>query len=481
MSEITNDFVTPFTIYSVLPDGTLPPSPDSLAEVWPMVSSLLSHQRTMLQDEHALQAQQRGMISDGCFLMASPYPDQTQDLCTRSWFHEYQFYYEFCSGQRQRYFWITGMLDRGYLLDTIWFPYHGVAVTNFPPSIDAAQLDRFCRTLVGTVSKPAWSMPPVALPRVAVIGFQHLMHMMWNQLPALDRLTDMVLPQSFSILVQCEPFGPTASLFPELASVMRPVRYEDMLAENARNSMVLGLGSWTITIGTQDRVRRVAAAEAQAGAAVERNMFKANHHPVFWLSVKPPKRTISRQIETLVAVIESLRGDFPNAGFILDGASLPWDYPTNGNYPPWFHSVAKRAVRGSAAIINAILVEIDPALRNDIMPLNDVSACDEVVWGEAADFYICHGGTMQNKIGWIHRIPGFIHSNSTFLRSNKLMTAPLINGPLCFYASSSIIVDDDAAGYSALELARKDQNYDFISVDAFIGEIRTAISHAGLT
>ena len=86
---------------------------------------------------------------------------------------------------------------------------------------------------------------------------------------------------------------------------------------------------------------------------------------------------------------------------------------------------------------------------------------------------------MQNKIGWIHRVPGFIHSNRTFLRFNRVMS-PVPDGPACFYASDELIVDDDPANYSALELARKDQDYSFTSVAALIGEIRNAVGAMGI-
>ena len=188
---------------------------------------------------------------------------------------------------------------------------------------------------------------------------------------------------------------------------------------------------------------------------------------------------MSQQSETLVNLIEALAADYKDAGFVLDGASLPWDYPGNSNYPPWFHAVIDKAVQGSSEIIDAVLENLDGGVRPHVQALNNVSACEEVVWGESADFYICHGGTMQNKIGWIHRVPGFIHSNRTFLRFNRVMS-PVSDGPACFYASDALIVDDDPGKYSALELARKDQDYSFTSIAALISEVRDAVGLLGI-
>lgn len=463
-----------------LPDGTFAPAPAGMEDLWPRICALLSHQRLVLQDEQAVQAQQRGMVRDGCFLMPSVFDGRADDLCERSWFHEYQFYYEFGRGAEESYFWISGQLDRGYGLDTLWFPSRSVVITNFAASVEVDRLARFQDVLTRSIPKPVWAAPPVSIPRIAVHGFQHLMHMMWNQLPALDTLSGTSLPDAFAIAVHCEPFGPTAALFPELAPILRSVRYEDMPAENARNGLVLGLGSWTITPSTQDRVRRVALQQASPGVAEQCDRFKGSHHPVFWISVKPPKRTMLDQAETLAALIRALRTDYPASGFILDGASLPWDFPRNGNYPPWFHAVCDSAVTGSAAVIEAVTVRLDTLLRPHVVALNNLSACDEVVWGEAANFYVCHGGTMQNKIGWIHHVPGFTHSNHSFLKSNRTMPPPVLNGPPCFYASEALIVDDKPEEYSALELARKDQNYRFTSIPALIAEISAAANGLGI-
>ena len=213
-----------------------------MEDLWTKICELLAHQHAIHRDEAAVQSQQQGMIRDGCFIMPSPSPDQSEDICTRSWFHEYQFFFEFRMRDDEQYFWISGQLDRGYALDTIWFPARAVAVTNFAPSVNAPQLARFSSVLLQSPAKPVFSHAPFLTPRVAVLGFQHLMHMLWNQLPALDRLAGKPLPDTFKLAVQCEPFGPTTLLYPEFASIIHPVRNEDMGDENARSGLVLGLG-----------------------------------------------------------------------------------------------------------------------------------------------------------------------------------------------------------------------------------------------
>ena len=469
----------PVTLYGMRADGSLPPAPSNMEDIWVRIGNLLAHQASLLHDEQVLQATQRGVLRDGCFTMPSPYPDHPEDCCTRSWSHEYQFFYEFCSFTEERYYWVSAQLDRGYALETVWFPSRRVAVTSLPQRVDLGLFDRFEAMLAATPAKQVWDEPPCNIPRTVATGFQHMMHMLWNQLPALERLVGEPISEVAHIDVQCEPFGPTAALFPELAPFIRQTRIEDIPDLNVRHGLLIGLGSWTITPGTRLRVQRVAAEQAGPDVASKRDAFQNAHHPVIWVSVKPPKRTVANQVEMIAALITALRAGYPQAGFLLNGASLPWDYPVNSNYPPWFHEGIDGAVTRSAAIIGGIMNRLGPEMDEHVVALNDLSACDEVVWGSAASFYICHGGTMQNKIGWVHQTPGFTHSNRTFTRLFRTMPQPVVGGPPCFYASDDLIVDDDPAGYSALELARKDQNYSFTSVDAFIAEVRVALAKAG--
>ena len=453
-------------------------APAGLEGIWPQVCGLLAHVQAMRGDEGAVQAQQRGMVRDGCFVMPSPFPGRDGDRCCRSWFHEFQFYYEFDAGRHGTYYWITGLLSRGYSLDHLWFPAHRAAASIDPTGVDSARLERFAAMLAEAPDKPAGPPGGIA-PRLAVAGFQHMVHMLWNELPALDRLAAAGLPASahtgaFGIAVQCEPFGPTRELFPELAPWIRTVRHTDLPALNGANGLVLGLGSWTITPGTQARVRRVAARHAGPAAAARQAAFRDAHGPVFWLSVKPPNRTLAGQEEALAGLIAALRAAHPGAGFILDGASAPWDFPANPNYPPWFHKVSRAAAAGSAAVIAGVLARLDPLARDHVVALNGIPVCQEVGWGAIAGFYVCHGGTMHNKIGWLHPVPGFVHSNHAFLAAMRGMPDPVPGGPPCALASAELVRDDDPAGYGPHELARKDQNYSFTSLDRFVEEVRAA-------
>ncbi len=451
------------------------PSPPELTDIWARLSVLMNHLQGLRMDEAAVQAQQLDALRDGNLLLPSPFHDNGGDGCCRSWYHEHQFYLEFESGAFGRYFVVTGLLDRGYSLDTIWFPDRGLAVTIYASQIDAGRLERFAAALPG-MAKTASAAALVDRPRTVVVGFTHMIHMLWNELPGLQNLAAQPVPAALDLAVLFEPFGPIAELFPELAGLIQRVRYEDMPRINREHFLVLGLGSWTIPAKLQQSIAALSQRLVSPAVIERRDQFRDAHRHRFWLSVKPPKRTVDRQAEQLAELIAMLDERYPDSGYILDGASLPWDYPANPNYHSWMHDNLDGAATRSADVIGDVVQRLTPALQARTVVLNGVPAPETVVWGAAASFYICHGGTMQNKIGWLQRIPGFIHSNQAFLHSARTMPPPVQDCPPCFYASAALIEDDAAGEYSELELARKDQNYRFTSSQLFLDEVSAAIA-----
>ena len=76
--------------------------------------------------------QQVATLSNREFLLPSPYSNDRIDRCSSSFFFEYRFYFLFCSESNSDYLWISGLLDRGYRLDTLWMPNRNLAYSNYP-------------------------------------------------------------------------------------------------------------------------------------------------------------------------------------------------------------------------------------------------------------------------------------------------------------------------------------------------------------
>ena len=439
------------------------PRPE-LADIWPRLRALLAHWREFNQSEAAIRSQQHGIIRDGCFLMPSPFAD-TADVCTSSYFLRHRFCYLFTG--EEKYFWITAQVDRGYALATIYFPHRRVAVALYSFSIEPSMLGEL-DGMRAAIAKPENGLP------VVVTGYPQYMHVLWNELSALEHAARDDLASRMEVAVLFEPFGPMTELYPEFAARTKCVRYDAVTALNQDHRLLIGLGGWTILEATQRRVRRLARWLVAPELIAACDRFRAQFDPVFWLSVKPLPRTCLDQAAVLARLIGGIRQEHPRAGFVLDGTSAPWDAKTNPNYGQGFSEWLETATRAIGEIVDGVFGQLAENLRQAVEIVSGVSVCEEIVWGEAADFYICHGGTMQNKIGWMHRIPGLVHSNAKFLYFFKLMDPPVESGPACFFLSEGLIADAPAENYSWMELQRKDQDYGFTDLDSVLREVLEA-------
>lgn len=452
--------------------GALSSSAPGLEDIWPRLYGILSHFQKMRLNELAVQEQQLGMVRDGGFLMPSPFQDTVGDLCRHSWFFEDRYFYRFSPQAHEEYFWVSGSIGRGYSLDSIWFPQRGIAVTLYKAGIELTPgcLDRFQNHKLAKENIDS-DIAMINAFRCAVIGFPHMTHMLWNVMPALDQLSDMKIPESFKLAVLFEPFGPIEELFPSFAGHLEHIQSNELPKLNKKYEFLVGLGSWFITRRVQDRIRSVLINYVDAEVRSKCQVFRELHETIFWISIKPPKRTIIDQCNMIAGLMHALRQRYQKAGFILDGVSLPWDFMTNTNYPSWSKAGLDRASVNSEEITRNIIELIEPQLRPHVITLNGVPISEEIAWAELATFYIAHGGSMQNKIGWLRSIPGYVHSNKKFLKFCRNFVE---RGGEMILASEELIVDDDPSSYSPQEMERKDQNYAFRSLEMLVEEVSAA-------
>jgi hypothetical protein len=452
------------TVYR-LPDLTdASQVPPGLADIWPRLQPILQHWLRFSQNEAGVREHQLGMVRDGCFLMPSPF-GEGGDRCLASFCFDFRFFYRFQA--KEDYFWVTSLLARGYCLSSIFLPRRAIAIDLFPDAAPADLYGSFAATY-GTAKTNISPDVIDASPAIAVTGFHHPMHVLWNELPALDAAVASPPTSQLKVAVRYEPFGPTESLFPELASCLTRVNTNDIFTLNISERFLVGLGSRTITAATQNRVRTVAEQLATPPVLNARERFRADHWPILWVSIKPPHRTPIQQVAMLVKLLERFQEAYPRSGFLVDGASFPWDYDRSDAYGTWFRDYLWAEKTESAAIIVQLLHSLPPSIRAHVASLNGLTMCQEIAWGEAADFYFCHGGTMQNKIGWIHRIPGMLHSNTSFMSTYSQMYAPVENGIPCQLLPADLVLDDDLGSYSDLQLARRDKDYQFTSLEEVV-------------
>lgn len=433
------------------------PLTKDIEDIWPGVRRLCTNLLAANSDEDRIRQQQYRIVNQRHLRVLSIFSDSV-DIATQSYFCGNRFYFHFPG--REEYFLVTSLYNAGHALGTIYLPERRIAIALYPYTINEESLGEF-DSLRRFVTKD----PNGAERSLAIIGNTHFMHMLWNEYPALEHAVAAGIAPLLDFAVLYEPFGPTVDVFPEISSHVTVRKLTELRTLNSSRNLILGLGSQTIMGSTQERVRKVAKLRASPSALSDREMFKLNHSPIFWLSVKPPNRTCDEQAAALSKIITGIRHAYSNSGILLNGVSYPWDYSFNDNYPGWFREMMDKASCSTSDILKEVVSCLSPVDKCATKVISDVSICDEVLWGEVCDFYFCHGGTMQNKVGWVHCKPGMVHSNRQFIQSLIAMPAAVDCDLTHYFLPSELTMDDTDDNYTGLQLARKDKNYAFQSFE----------------
>lgn len=445
-------------------------APPELADIWPRMHAILSDVLQFNHSEARVRGQQLRIALGGGLVMPSPFSPE-DDPAHGSYYSDYRFAFAFggAGTGHEPYLWITDRIGTGYAIGTIVFPDRHVAVSLYPLQIHPTEIDRLNQFRIAIPKQP--DATPNLPHATAVVGSFHLMHTLWNELPALDHVASAGLPRDLTIAAMHQPCGPLRELYPELASRIFTVTQEQLPALNRASRFLIGFGSRTVTRQTRERLLRVANHLAPPAALTARDQFQRERRPIFWLSVKPPKRTVENQSDALTEIITALLARYPRAGIILNGVSHPWDWQTNPGYSEPFRQRMHDAASWDQQTAQAVVQKLGPGASASIHVLSDISVMEEISWGSIADFYFCHGGSMQHKIGWVHGTPGMIHSNARFIDWNRALPSPAEGCPEACYLPRDMIVDDAASNYTEDELARCDQNYRFAATSAVAAEL----------
>jgi hypothetical protein len=440
--------------------------------VWSRVLTVLKHYACFNADEARVRAQQHAILRTGILITPSIFGDGS-DFCRRSFYYQQHIFYHFEDGPEE-YFWITSLLDRGYSLGVLFLADRGVAISLYPYTVDVHLLRGF-EDLRAAIPQSA---APSSTQIIVVVGYHHIIHTLWNELPALDYAIKAGLTPHLRIATTHQPMGPIEDIFPELRGRVKPYKLDSLQGLNGTAAMFVALGTRSIPASTQTRVRRTARELTPRTILKQQDDFRRHHNPIFWLSVKPPERTYSEQPKMLAAIIRGIQAEHPHAGFLLNGMSYPWDYHGNSNYLEWFFCHMECVSIKTMKVIMEVLRILPRHFRTAVRVVTDVSVMEETTWGEIADCYFCHGGSMQNKMDWIQSIPGVTRSNKRFNDAAKAMSPPVHSGSKTYYLPQSLVEDDDPARYTPYQLARKDQNYRFVSVEAVVRFILDAYSES---
>ena len=259
--------------------------------------------------------------------------------------------------------------------------------------------------------------PPVATGHpTLVIGNSNFAHHLWNELSALDEwlsaATDEMISR-LSVTAFAEPLGPLDRLFPKLGTVTDFVR-------QAPRSGCLDNGNLAVRVGARfvtERVRNVICGfceqNAQQSAIAAARELLQDAWPRLWVSVRLGDRTIENQEDFIRAVMSELFHHFPEAAVLVDGFSYPFHFFEDPRVSDAQKQNHARRVRDNDAFIDHIIArlknEFGERVTSRICSDNGLALQDAITLGRLCDYYICHAGSLQHKIGWLHNPPGLIH------------------------------------------------------------------------
>lgn len=273
-----------------------------------------------------------------------------------------------------------------------------------------------------------WQPVRPAADVAAVCGDPNFAHMLWNQLPALREAASLSQSRTPppTIVTFFEPLGDIGLLAPEIAHwpVERSTRYA---MPNAPGRALFCFGSTRIDPQTRAALHRSARDAIAADAARALSARLDGRRPIVWVSVRTRNRTPVNQREFLTGLIARLLATWPNAVVLLDGHSIAEDVrkrgaplsalPTENDCEDLItqENVKSRLTAAQdaeeiAAIVRAVEIET-PAYAERVIDASNLSILNSIALAARTDFYVCHHGSVQHKIGWTTTTPGVTHSN----------------------------------------------------------------------
>ena len=260
-----------------------------------------------------------------------------------------------------------------------------------------------------------WMPTKVTEPGITfVLGHPNFAHCAQNQLPAISQLIGHGAVRDASLVTTHQPLGPVCSLYPEHDWRETPVPESELERLNRAGALFVPLGSTRVTKDLADRVLTYAGSRLGLEASrIVRDI--ADARPRLWVSVRTVNRTASNQHELLVALCRRYLSAYGNGHIIIDGYSLPADFGADGGLI-YDRKGALGVVSNDLAAARAVKVELDAEGHCGRVHLAvGLPVLNSLALGRLANFYVCHVGTVQHKVGWFHACPGVIHANSEVL------------------------------------------------------------------
>lgn len=321
--------------------------------------------------------------------------------------------------------------------------------------------------------------PKIHADRIRILlGHPNFAHYLWNEISALDYLltNDVFSTTRFAceLKILFQPLGPVEKLIDPDKLKMAFSHVTPMKGLNEYNAQyegtLLRVGARWISNQLNDNLKNRVKTVYGGGL---KSCYPGSG-PVFWISVKDTlsKRVCVNQLQFLNRLILKISKHYPQGEFIVDAFSFPVDYhenPMYDNYRRQFESFRISAEEERHKLIDLCLGE-KPLLKDKFILTENDSLYSSIYYGQFVDFYICHAGTLQHKIGWIYSIPGIIHLPQALPGHARYHMNQTENSADVFLLPSEFIIEDQSSNQ-----IHRNRNYFIRDVD---GAIRYIVNKA---
>jgi hypothetical protein len=246
-----------------------------------------------------------------------------------------------------------------------------------------------------------------------VIGHPNFAHHLWNELSALDEWLQHATDESLdrlTVLALWEPLGPLEEIFPRLSRA-KIVRGSRKAVRKRRHSASLLVHPSARFIPTRlrERVRDYCAARASLSAMPP---LRDDAWPRVWISIRLKSRTPDNLDEFLLKTIARFFATWTKGEILLDGFSFPVGFledPRTEKLQGKFAETSADCDAFIAKLRERVLSQLGKRVASRVRSVSGLDLASAITLAGRCHFYVCHGGTLQHKIAWIHNIPGVLH------------------------------------------------------------------------
>ncbi|MCA0912767.1 hypothetical protein [Marinobacter nauticus] len=254
---------------------------------------------------------------------------------------------------------------------------------------------------------------------------QNFAHVLLNSYTAISRVIPVSPKVAGAVFIGKKfPLGRVDEFFPEIKELKRSevfIKVSDNFFFSSQLAIPLLVGSKngrkSLKIPSKDFEGRIVNVKSRLGMDTAffniREQVDKSKSPVVWVSIRGyGKRNASNFEDFVVFFLSSLRASLGN-GFtvIFDGLSLQEGFSNEESVrggPDIKSQIKKENVVADSIIAKMACFEGIEFISLIGLPIVNVMSI-----ARYADFYLCHDGSIQHKIGWLYpETPGIIHGNS---------------------------------------------------------------------